>query len=92
MNNKKNCWEVMKCGRQPGGTKAKEYGVCSAAKLPSFFDGKNEGKSGGRYCWKITGTLCGGKVQGTFADKVKDCTKCEFYLLVRNEEGEYFIG
>lgn len=88
---KNNCWEIKKCGREPGGVKSQDRGVCPAAKLPSYFTGKNEGKSGGRYCWKIAGTLCGGKIQGTFADKIKDCTKCNFYLLVKKEEGEYFI-
>jgi len=28
---KKNCWEVMNCGRQTGGTKVSEMGVCPAA-------------------------------------------------------------
>jgi len=28
---KKNCWEFMKCGREPGGVNAIELGVCRAA-------------------------------------------------------------
>ncbi len=33
----------------------------------------------GRICWVVAGTLCEGKVQGTFAQKYEDCRKCEFY-------------
>ncbi len=47
----------------------------------------NGGKNGGRACWAITGTLCGGQAQGTFASKVGNCLKCEFYQLVGAEEG-----
>ena len=47
----------------------------------------NSGINGGRACWAITGTLCGGKVQGTFASKLANCMQCEFYQLVGAEEG-----
>lgn len=30
-------------------------------------------------CWLQVGTLCGGKVQGKFADKVALCTECAVY-------------
>jgi hypothetical protein len=30
---KLNCWEVKKCGREPGGVKVKELGVCPASEL-----------------------------------------------------------
>ena len=30
-------------------------------------------------CAKVAGTLCGGKVQGTFAMKIFDCVKCDYY-------------
>ncbi len=30
-------------------------------------------------CWQIAGTFCGGKVQGVFAQKFKNCSKCEVY-------------
>jgi hypothetical protein len=35
----------------------------------------------------IAGTLCGGKVQGDYAQKYKSCINCEFYKLVKKEEG-----
>jgi len=86
---KSNCWEFKKCGREPGGTKVKELGICPAA-LTSKHDGTNEGSNGGRICWRVAGTFCGGKVQGTSAQKLSNCAACDFYHLVKNEEEENF--
>ncbi|MDP2166997.1 MAG: hypothetical protein Q8J64_01560 [Thermodesulfovibrionales bacterium] len=86
---KKNCWEVKKCGRQPGGEREKELGVCLAA-AESRLDGVHGGRNAGRTCWVVAGTLCGGKVQGTFAKKYETCEVCEFYQAVRKEEGPNF--
>jgi hypothetical protein len=83
---KLNCWEFKKCGREPGGAKAAELGVCPAA-LEIRTHGINSGQNGGRACWALTGTLCGGRVQGTFAMKLGNCIECEFYRLVAVEEG-----
>jgi signal transduction histidine kinase len=33
----------------------------------------------GQVCWAVAGTLCAGKVQGTFAQKIDDCRNCKFY-------------
>jgi eukaryotic-like serine/threonine-protein kinase len=73
-----NCWEIMKCGREPGGKNVAEFGVCPAAK-DSSFDGINTGKNGGRICWAVAGTFCGGEIQGTFAEKRTSCIGCNFY-------------
>ena len=81
-----NCWEYKKCGRNPGGAKAAELGICPAAS-ETRVDGINNGENGGRGCWAVSGTLCGGVVQGTFASKLSNCMICEFYQLVGNEEG-----
>ena len=81
----KNCWEFMKCGREPGGQKADKAGICPAAADASF-DGINSGVCGGRICWAVAGTFCDGKIQGTFAEKRKSCTACEFYKKVQAEE------
>ncbi len=86
---KKNCWEVMNCGREPGGPKEKDLGVCAAA-TNFTYNGKNGGKGAGRYCWKVAGTLCGGKVQGSFVDKMSNCSKCKFFQQVRTEEATVF--
>ncbi len=82
----KNCWEFKNCGRQPGGAKEKEFGVCPAS-TDARLNGTNNGKNGGRACWALTGTLCGGKIQGTFASKLGNCMACEFYAMVKKEEG-----
>ncbi len=87
---KMNCWEFKKCGRQYGGEKSKELGVCPAA-LSNRFDKIHGGSKSGRACWVLAGTLCGGVVQGTFAHKMGNCMACEFYKLVRNEEGKEFV-
>ena len=87
---KLNCWQHMGCGREPGGEKAEELGVCPAA-TEKRLEGVNDGNNGGRTCWVIAGTMCNGKPQGTFADKFRDCAKCEFFLMVRNEQGEDFV-
>lgn len=85
---KQNCWEFKKCGRSPGGEKEKELGICPVTVEPRV-DGTHGGKNGGRVCWLIAGTLCEGKVQGTFADKIGDCLiDCDFYKKVKEEEGE----
>ena len=57
----------MECGREEGGHMAEELGVC-----PAYPDN-------GCRCAHTTGTLCGGKPQGTFADKFFDCVACPFY-------------
>ena len=72
---KQNCWEFKKCGRQPGGEKAPELGVCVAA-TDKTRNNVHGGVNGGRACWVIAGTLCGGKVQGSFAAKMGNCMAC----------------
>jgi hypothetical protein len=85
-----NCWEVMGCGRQLGGEKVKELGTCPAA-LPGKYDDVNKGTRGGRFCWVIAGTFCGGEVQGTYAKKVKNCLNCKFFKQVDEEEDRFFV-
>jgi len=86
---KLNCWDFMKCGRQLGGEKVAERGVCPAS-VESRTNGINSGTMGGRVCWAITGTYCNGMVQGDFASKMTDCIDCDFYRLVTYEEGLNF--
>ncbi|MBI4710565.1 MAG: hypothetical protein HY759_05645 [Nitrospirae bacterium] len=83
---KQNCWEFKKCGREPGGEKVKELGICPAS-TDATSEGLNEGKNGGRICWALAGTFCGGKVQGSFAQKQVSCMSCDFYKKVKDEEG-----
>ena len=87
---KVNCWQFKKCGRQIGGEKFGELGACPAA-TEEAADGINCGNKGGRTCWALAGTLCGGKVQGIFATKLSNCMQCDFYRLVLDEEGKGFV-
>lgn len=82
---KQNCWEFKKCGREPGGKNVQEFGICPAT-TDERLKGVHGGKSAGRACWVLAGTLCGGNVQGTFAQKYKNCEVCDFFKKVRQEE------
>jgi len=62
-----NCWEFKKCGRQKGGDKADELGVC-----PAYPDH-------GRSCARVSGTMCDDTVQGDFVYKFPTCIRCEYY-------------
>jgi hypothetical protein len=88
---RQNCWEYKNCGREPGGAKTAEFGVCPSA-TEKRLDGVNGGTCGGRACWAMTGTLCGGKVQGSYAQKLGNCLQCEFYKVVGREEGAGLVG
>lgn len=88
MAKRKNCWEYMKCGREPSGANADELGVCPAAAAKAL-DRVHGGKNAGRCCWVVAGTFCSGEVQGTFAKKYVSCTQCDFYKLVLKEEGAF---
>ena len=70
-------------------TKTSQLGVCPAA-LTTKYDGLNNGFLGGRYCWKIAGTFCGGEIQGAFANKLLNCVTCDFFKMVKAEEGVAF--
>ena len=59
-----NCWEFKKCGKAGGNGNQQ---TCPA--YPNY----------GRQCARVAGTLCGGQVQGTFALKLGNCQKCDFY-------------
>ena len=73
-----NCWEIENCGREKGGPKVDELGECIASK---------EGL--GHSCWAIAGTLCGGTVQGTIAQKIGYCSDCEVHQLYNRSLGKY---
>jgi len=62
-----NCWEFRKCGRERGGDRADELGVC-----PAYPDN-------GRSCARVSGTMCEGVVQGDFVLKFPTCITCEYY-------------
>ena len=86
---KANCWEFKKCGRELGGVQEKSLGVCPAA-TEIRLNGTHGGKNGGRACWVVAGTLCGGAVQGSFGLKYKSCEVCDFYQTAKAEERTAF--
>ena len=63
-----SCWEFKRCGREERGSKVHELGVC-----PAYTQGAGDA------CWLIAGTLCGGTVQGTYAQKLETCLDCDFF-------------
>jgi hypothetical protein len=79
-----NCWQYMKCGREPGGARTHDLGVCPAA-TNRIFHGFSHGKFAGRACWFVAGTFCEGEAQGTFTEKFNDCIDCGFYKSVKAE-------
>ena len=83
---KTNCWEFMKCGREPGGDCVGERGVCRAS-IDASYDGINDGDNAGRICWAVAGTCCNNEIQGTYAEKRKSCISCPFYKEVQEQEG-----
>jgi hypothetical protein len=87
---KKNCWEIMRCGREPMGENVEKHGICPAATF-DLLNGVHGGKNAGRVCWIIAGTMCGGEIEGSFAKKYKDCRECSFYQQVKKEEGSEFL-
>jgi hypothetical protein len=86
-----NCWEHKKCGRQPGGHKAADLGVCPVTTYADL-NGAHGGQNAGRACWVIAGSLCGGKIQGTYAAKLLNCWRCEFMNAVKLEEEPTPVG
>jgi hypothetical protein len=85
-----SCWEFKKCGREPNGSNADEFGVCPAS-LSNEFDDINNGRFAGRFCWAIAGTFCQGIPNGTFTKKLPSCINCDFLKTVHFEEGGNFI-
>lgn len=80
----------MKCGREIGGKHALDLGLCPAV-IEISLDGVHDGEFGGRACWVLAGTMCNRDIQGTFVQKYKDCTKCDFYKYVEKQEGDDFF-
>ena len=84
MKVKQNCWEFKNCSFGPDAQV-----LCPAAR-PGKLDGMHNGQMGGRACWVIAGTFCGGSPQGEFVKKYPTCMNCDFYQIVREEEGANF--
>ena len=83
------CREFKNCGWEPWGTKLPNWAY---APLPQRYPRTvSMGQLRGPCLLVLAGTLCGKKVQGTFASKLANCLQCEFYRKVRDEVGAAFV-
>lgn len=87
---KVNCWEFKECGREPGGARVHDLGVCPATTIEQAH-GIHGGERAGRACWAVVGTLCKGEVQDSMAAKLRNCVGCDFRTLVEREEGAALV-
>ena len=87
----KNCWEHIRCGREPGGRNVRSLGVCPVS-TETRLDGLNRGTNGGRACWAVPPDLVFGSEvkapQGV--SRHHNCLRCPFFQCVKSEEGESF--
>jgi hypothetical protein len=68
-----------------------EFGICPVAEYKGL-EGAHNGENAGRACWVVAGSLCGGRVQGTYAQKLMNCRRCDFMNLVKKEEEPSSFG
>jgi len=78
-----NCWQFRRCGYGPDSPEP-----CLAAS-DAASDGVNGGANGGRLCWSVSGTLSGSEDLAVCAQET-NCLDCEFFHLVKSEEGGAF--
>ncbi|MCI5219061.1 MAG: hypothetical protein D3914_07680 [Candidatus Electrothrix sp. LOE2] len=83
--NRINCWEFKKCGREPGGRNIEKYGCCSVP-VSIEYDGMNNGKNGGRSCWILRESACEKIMRACRVDEIKECRQCHFHTYVRKTE------
>lgn len=82
---KLNCWEIMDCGREPGGRNAEPLGVCPVS-TESRLDGVHGGTNAGRACWIVARAYAEQEDHGPNARDVEACLNCRFFQLVCEEE------
>jgi hypothetical protein len=89
MVQKLNCWEFMDCGYARRGDKTDIGGICPVLSANEY-DGINDGKSGGRYCWNVKEAFCqmgGGSLNVVLT---LTCFKCDFYRYVHDQQKAQF--
>lgn len=74
----------MDCGRENGGILAGVLGVCPVA-LAMEADGQNDGRAGGRVCWKIR-RRTSDDAELLCDPMVAQCHLCPFFRRVSFEE------
>ncbi|MCI5118739.1 MAG: hypothetical protein D3913_12480 [Candidatus Electrothrix sp. LOE1_4_5] len=83
-----NCWELKKCGREPGGKNIEKYGLC-------FVSVSINGRNGGQFCWSLRESACESIMQECQVNELKECRQCTFYISIQESEGffsKYFSG
>lgn len=85
---KLNCWEFMGCDTLIRDELAGAFCPVVTARI---LDAVHGGRNGGRVCWIVPGTLCGGSAQGNAVQKARTCQDCDFYRSVLAEEGRNFV-
>lgn len=84
---KPNCWEIMDCGREPGGRNAEDLGVCPVS-TEARLDGVHGGTNAGRSCWIVARAYAEqAGHEGPNARDVEACLNCRFFQLVCEQEG-----
>jgi len=78
-----NCWDFVQCRQGPDSPKP----CAVATDLAS--DGVNGGRNGGRLCWAVVGSLSGNERPFGCAHNT-DCLACDFFHLVKSEQGDSF--
>jgi hypothetical protein len=86
---KKNCWEFKGCGQKRRGCK-NSHVECPVPGMATS-NGINGGKNAGRMCWLVAHTMCKGETETTFEGMIKICGACDFYRLVKEEEGKDLV-
>lgn len=76
--------------RESNGMMVSKFGICPAT-MERRLNGAHSGMNAGRACWVVAGTMCGNRIQGTFASKFKGCRLCDFYIAVMKEEGRRLL-
>ncbi len=79
----------MHCGRGPQQTHADGSGICPAS-TEQALDRVHGGTNAGRACWVVAGTFTRGTVECPHVVKCSTCTACDFYKMVKADEGNYF--
>jgi len=87
---KRNCWDYYRCRRQAKDDDGKEHDVCPVY-LETKLNGVHDGKNGGRACWVVAGTKCGGRIKRIVVPKFIACKVCDFKKTVIREESKNFI-
>ncbi len=82
----RDCWEFFQCGREIGGEKVEELGICPAV-TASERDGNCSDKNGDRGCAFISGNFCNGVNQGSLKDEEINCIQCVFFRMVSLNDG-----